>query len=93
MGNNPELVVKCGDGEGAVFINQVKTGDGRDIEIPKIKFQKRYKDADESWQSTYYFDRRDLWKIIAIAEKINEILNLKIFDGKGNQIQKFTIDG
>jgi hypothetical protein len=78
----PEISFKCGSCETSVFENEINNG-GKTIKVKKVAFQKRYKNSDGEWKSTYSLDVNDIPKAILALSKAYEYLVLS----NGNQIQ------
>ena len=71
----PEISFKCGSCETAVFENEI-TKDGKKIAMKKVSFQKRYKNPDGGWKTTYSLDTNDIPKAILALSKAYEYLIL-----------------
>lgn len=59
----PERSFKCGNCEAAIFDNKISRN-GKEINIKKVVFQKRYKDQSGEWCSTSSLDINDIPKAI-----------------------------
>ena len=51
----PEKRFRCGGCEAAIFENEIAKG-GTKVKIKKVAFQKRYKNTDGEWKTTYSLD-------------------------------------
>ena len=71
----PEISFKCGSCDAAVFENEITTG-GKTIIIKKVTFQKRYKNSDGEWKTTYSLDVNDIPKAILALSKAYEYIVL-----------------
>jgi len=58
----PEKKFRCGGCEAAIFVNDVTTKAGKDVQMKKVVLQKRYKDRNGEWASTNSFDVNDIPK-------------------------------
>lgn len=71
----PEISFKCGNCDAAVFENEINTS-GKKVKIKKVSFQKRYKNSDGEWKTTYSLDINDIPKAILALSKAYEYLVL-----------------
>lgn len=75
----PERRFKCGACEAAIFENEIRRN-GKTIKLKKAAIQKRYKDSEGEWKSTYSLDKNDIPKMILALSKAYEYLTM----GEGN---------
>ena len=87
MGNRPEMKFRSGAVEAAIFVNEVRDGDGKNLEVRNTTLQKRYKDSDGNWQSTSSFKKKDLADVETVARAVREYLTLKQYDEAGNLME------
>ena len=71
----PEERFRCGACEAAVFQNEIERA-GKTIKLKKVSFQKRYKNTDGDWKSTYSLDVNEIPKAILVLSKAYEYLVL-----------------
>ena len=71
----PEKRFKCGSCEVAIFENEINKND-RMIKIKKTSIQKRYKNSEGEWKSTYSLDMNDIPKMILALSKAYEYLTM-----------------
>jgi len=71
----PEKRFKCGACEAAIFENEISRN-GRMITLKKAAIQKRYKDSEGEWKSTYSLDKNDIPKMILALTKAYEYLTM-----------------
>ena len=76
----PEERFRCGGCEAAIFENEINRG-GATVKVKKVAFQKRYKNSDGEWKTTYSLDVNDIPKAILALSKAYEYL---VF-GSGNE--------
>jgi len=57
--SRPEKQFRCGGCEAAIFENEISRN-GKTIKLKKAVIQKRYKNADDEWKSTYSLDKNDI---------------------------------
>ena len=69
----PEKRFRCGSCEAAIFENEITRND-QAITVKKTAIQKRYKDKDDEWKSTYSLDVNDIPKMILALSKAYEYL-------------------
>jgi hypothetical protein len=69
----PEKRFRCGGCEAAVFENEIAKG-GNTIRVKKVSFQKRYKNSEGEWKSTYSLDINEIPKAILALSKAYEYL-------------------
>lgn len=69
----PEKVFKQGSCSASIFSNEIQRN-GRSIEIPKVSFQKRYKDKDGNWKTSSSLDLNDLPKAVICLSKAYDFL-------------------
>jgi hypothetical protein len=58
----PEKRFKCGACEVSIFDNIITTKDGREVNVKKVSFQRRYKNSDGEWKTTQSLDVNDIPK-------------------------------
>ena len=73
----PERRFRCGGCEAAIFENEIAKG-GSTIRVKKVSFQKRYKNSEGEWKSTYSLDINEIPKAILALSKAYEYLVLGI---------------
>jgi hypothetical protein len=86
MGNNsnaPIKIIMCGSCRVAVFLNTVSM-DGKEIEIPKVLLEVRYKDHNGKWRGTPGITLRELPKAILALQQAYEYL---LTEGKRDPAQ------
>lgn len=71
----PEKRFRCGGCEAAIFENEINRG-GNTVKTKKVSFQKRYKNADGEWKTTYSLDTNEIPKAILVLSKTYEYLVL-----------------
>ena len=71
----PEERFRCGACEAAIFQNEIERA-GKTIKLKKVSFQKRYKNTDGDWKSTYSLDVNEIPKAILVLSKAYEYLVL-----------------
>ena len=62
-----------GSCEAAIFENEINT-DGKLITVKKTAIQKRYKDPEGEWKSSYSLDKNEIPKMILALSKAYEYL-------------------
>ncbi len=77
----PEKRYRCGGCETAIFENEI----GKGVTVKKVSFQKRYKNSEGEWKSTYSLDVNDIPKAILALSKAYEHIVLKEGDD-GNSV-------
>ncbi len=78
----PEKRFRCGGCEAAIFENEIGKDDNK-VKLKKVAFQKRYKNSDGEWKTTYSLDVNDIPKAILALSNAYEYLMLKD-DSEGN---------
>ena len=73
MPNKPETVFKVGAVRASVFRNTI-THNGREVTLPKVILEVRYKDKTGQWQGTNSFSLNELPKAILALQKAFEHL-------------------
>ena len=73
MSNKPEKVFKVGAVRAAVFQNPI-VRDGREVYLPKVMLEVRYKDKTGQWQGTNSFSLNDLPKAILALQNAFEYI-------------------
>ena len=68
MPNKPEHVFKVGPVRASIFNNTFQR-DGKDIVLPKVVLEVRYKDKNGQWKGTNSFSLNELPKAILALEK------------------------
>ena len=71
----PERRFRCDTCEASVFENEI-TAAGKQIKVKKVAFQKRYKNSDGEWKSTYSLDVNEIPKAILALSKAYEYLTM-----------------
>ncbi len=79
----PEKRFKCGCCETAIFENDIARN-GSSLKVKKVSFQKRYKDKNGEWKTTYSLDVNDLPKAILALKSAYEHLVLEDSSANGN---------
>ena len=82
----PERRFKCGACEAAIFENEIKSN-GKMMKLKKVAIQKRYKNADDEWKSTYSLDKNDIPKMILALSKAYEYLTMSK-ESDGDEVQE-----
>jgi hypothetical protein len=72
----PKKVFRVGTITASIFVNKRKIED-RQIEIPSVSFQKRYKDEKGKWKTTNKLSINDLPSAIMVLTKAYEHIKLK----------------
>ena len=80
----PEKRFKCGCCEVAIFENDIARN-GATVKVKKVSFQKRYKDKDGEWKTTYSLDVNDLPKVILALKSAYKFLLLDESNSEGNE--------
>jgi hypothetical protein len=70
---NPEKIIMVGACRVSVFRNVVLV-DGKDVEIPKVVLEVRYKDKHGRWRGTQGMTLREIPKAILALQKAYEYL-------------------
>jgi hypothetical protein len=73
MSNKPETVFKVGAVRASVFQNVI-SHQGREVVLPKVVLEVRYKDKTGQWQGTNSFSLNELPKAILALQKAFEHL-------------------
>ena len=76
----PEQRFRCGGCEAAIFENEISKG-GSTVKVKKVAFQKRYRNDDDEWKTTYSLDVNDLPKAILALSRAYEYLVLNSGSG------------
>ena len=71
--SKPEKVFKMGAVRAAIF-NNILTKDGKDISLPKVVIEVRYRDKSGQWKGTHSLSINDLPKAIAALQNAYEYL-------------------
>lgn len=79
----PEKRFRCGGCEAAIFENEFGKDDNK-VKLKKVAFQKRYKNSDGEWKTTYSLDVNDIPKAILALEEAYKYLVLGD-ESKGNE--------
>ena len=79
----PEKRFKCGCCETAIFENEIDRN-GSTGKVKKVAFQKRYKNSNGEWKTTYSLDVNDLPKAILALKSAYEYLVLDSDATNGN---------
>ena len=80
----PEQRFRCGGCETAIFENEISKG-GSTVKVKKVAFQKRYRNDNGEWKTTYSLDVNDLPKAILALSKAYEYLVLS--NGSGDSAE------
>ena len=80
----PEKRFKCGCCEAAIFENDIARN-GAPVKVKKVSFQKRYKDKDGEWKTTYSLDINDLPKAILVLQSTYKFLLLDEINSEENE--------
>ena len=82
----PEKVIKSGLVQASIFFNKIEVK-GKELTIPSVSFNARYKDKEGNWKDTNKLDLNTLPKAIFVLTKTYEYL---IFNSisKENAIRK-----
>jgi len=83
----PEERFRCGACEAAIFLNEIERA-GKTVKLKKVSFQKRYKNTDGDWKSTYSLDVNEIPKAILVLSKAYEYL---VF-GNGKEEDSPSVD-
>lgn len=70
----PEKIIMIGPCRASIFRNLVQLKDGREVEIPKIVLEVRYRDKTGQWRSTSAITLREVPKAILALQKAFEYL-------------------
>ncbi len=73
--NKPEAVFKVGAVRASVFRNTISQ-QGKEVTLPKVVLEVRYKDKAGEWQSTNSFSLNELPKAILALEKAYDYLTM-----------------
>jgi len=71
--SSPEKIIMVGPCRVSIFRN-VCFKDGKEIEIPKVLMEVRYKDKCGKWKGTHSMSLREIPKAILVLEKAFEYL-------------------
>ena len=71
--SKPEKVFKMGAVRAAIF-NNILTKDGKEISLPKVVIEVRYRDKSGQWKGTHSLSINDLPKAIAALQNAYEYL-------------------
>ena len=82
MSNKPEKVFKVGAVRASVFQNTI-THNNRQVVLPKVVIEVRYKDKAGHWQGTNSLSLNDLPKAILALQKAFEHLTSRNESGEG----------
>ena len=82
--NKPEVVFKVGAVRASIFRNTI-TQQGREVTLPKVVLEVRYKNKAGEWQSTNSFSLNELPKAILALEKAYDYLTMPK-DPSGSQL-------
>ncbi len=74
--NPPEKIIMVGPCRVSIFRNLVMMKDGREIEIPKVVLEVRYRDKDGRWRGTQGLSVREIPKAILALQKAFEYLQV-----------------
>jgi hypothetical protein len=69
----PEKVFRQGSCSASIFANEI-TRNGKSIAVPKVSFQKRYKDKSGEWKTSSSLDVNDLPKAVICLSKAYDYL-------------------
>lgn len=84
----PEKRFRCGGCDAAVFENEISRG-GKILKVKKVSFQKRYKNSEGEWKTTYSLDVNEIPKAILVLSKAYEYLVIGNGAGEsGNSIEE-----
>lgn len=84
----PEKRFRCGGCDAAVFENEISRG-GKTLKVKKVSFQKRYKNSEGEWKTTYSLDVNEIPKAILVLSKAYEYLVIRNSAGeRGNSIEE-----
>lgn len=75
----PMTTFRAGGVKATVWENEIKTKDGKTIDVYSVNIDRSYKDGDE-WKTTSSFKLNDLPKVQLVAAKAYEYLALKAKD-------------
>lgn len=75
--NLPEKRFSTGAIVAAVWNNKAQTRSGEEAEFKTVSLQRRYKDKDGNWKSTYTLRVNDLPKAALVLNKAYEYLVLR----------------
>lgn len=78
-GKAPMTSFRAGGVKATVWENEIKTKDGKTIDVYSVNIDRSYKDGDE-WKTTNSFKLNDLPKVQLVASKAYEYLALKAND-------------
>ena len=72
---NPHKIIMVGPARATIFMNTVtNTKDGQPIQMPKVAFEIRFKDAQGNWQGTTSMTLAELPKAILALQQAYEYL-------------------
>lgn len=74
--NMPEKKFRAGAISATVWSNEAKDKEGKAIAYKTVSFERRYKDAKNSWQSTHTLRLNDLPRAKLVLDKAFEYLAL-----------------
>ena len=72
--NYPEKIIMVGPCRVSIFRNLVMMKDGKEIEIPKVVLEVRYRDKEGQWRGTQGMTIREIPKAVLALQKAFDYL-------------------
>jgi hypothetical protein len=80
--SRPEKIIMVGPCRVSVFRNKTRLKDGKEVDIPKVVLEVRYKDKQGRWKGTHSLSLHEIPKAIVALETAFEWLTTKTVGGK-----------
>lgn len=90
-GQKPVEKVKAGNVDGALWLNDLTTNDGKKVTVLKASVQRRYRDKDGQWKSSTSFSRNEIPLAIYCLQKCFEKIIEKQIDGADDGVVEETV--